>query len=169
MLTCVVLCIVGCEKVVNKQASLSTSSDKSTISAEDMWSVFRCLETANVRQSMKNNYMQIWQSFNCFLLRLDVMPKFGEQRVALYCAYLVENGGKSATLKSYISVIKFMLRLGGYDWNEKLILLDSLTRACHLINDRVYHRLPIHKSLLETLLFELEHLFVKSPYIRWHL
>ena len=42
------------------------------------------------------------------------------------------------------------------------MLTASLTRACKLINDRVNIRMPIHCSLLEMLLFEIERLYDSS-------
>ena len=98
-------------------------------------------------------------------MRLDKKPKDWEQRVALFCAFLVDSGHRSATVKSYVSAIKCVLKLDGYKWCDNMVLLDSLTRACRLINDRVFHRLPIHKGLLEILLFEFEHMFLASPFL----
>ena len=98
-------------------------------------------------------------------MRLDRRPKFWEERVAIYCAYLVENGSKSATVKSYVSGIKCLLKLNGYKYDDNKVLLNSLTRACRLINDKIYHRLPIKKSLLEMLLFKLERMCSKSVYM----
>ena len=44
-----------------------------------------------------------------------------------------------------------MLKIDGIKLNEDLFLVNSLTRACKLQNDRVRTRLPIRKSMLETL------------------
>ena len=46
-----------------------------------------------------------------------------------------------------------------------MILISSLTRACKLINDTVYHRLPIHLKLLEVILFEIERVFRGKEYL----
>ena len=57
----------------------------------------------------------------------------------------------------------------GYDWNDKAILLVSLTRACKLQNDRVKTRLPIGIGLLELILFEIKRVYGTSdqpqPYL----
>ena len=37
--------------------------------------------------------------------------------------------------------------------------MDTLTKACRLINDTVYIRRPIRRGVLEILLFELEQMF----------
>ena len=80
-------------------------------------------------------------------------------QVALFCAYLVESGLKSTTVKSYVSAIKNILVTDGYPWDQSRLLLDTITKACKLISDRVYHRRPICKPLLEQILFEVERVF----------
>ena len=103
--------------------------------------------------------------FNKFIVCLDVKPSSWERRVALFCAYLVDRGNKSTTIKSYVSAIKCILKLTDkYVWNDSLLLLNSLTKTCRLINDKLYQRLPIKKGLLELLLFELERIFKDSEY-----
>ena len=99
------------------------------------------------------------------MLKLDVKPVDWEERTALFCAYLVEKGNKSATIKSYVSAIKNILVTDGYKWNDSLILMDSPTKACRLANDKIYLRFPIHIGLLEMLLFELERLFSMDWYL----
>ena len=83
----------------------------------------------------------------------------------MYWAYLIDKGSKSQTVKSYVSAIKSILKAEKYPWNNNLILLDSLTKACRIINDKVYHRFPIHKGLLEQLLFECEQEFNGQPFL----
>ena len=123
------------------------------------------LEMQKHRSSTKNNYLVIWRKFNQFLIRLDWKPNLWEKRTALFCAYLVDNGFKSATVKSYVSAIKSVLKSDGYMWDDRILLLDSIIRACRLINDRVYQRRPIQKGLLELILFEIERLFTDQYYL----
>ena len=130
-----------------------------------MWQLLDGLRNNQTRESTKRNYKQIWKQFNLFLIRLDVRPKLWESRVALFCAYLIEKGNKSSTIRSYISAIKHMLRMDGYKWSEDEILLSTMTKACKVKNDVVYYRRPIFKSLLEILLFEFERLFCKDIYL----
>ena len=79
---------------------------------------------------------------------------------------MVENGAKSATLKSYISAIKSILTDDGYIWDNKKVMLSSLTKACRLVNDQVKTRLPIHCGLLEVLLFEIQRQYsALQPYL----
>ena len=77
----------------------------------------------------------------------------------------MEMGIQSLTLKSYFSTVKCMLIDDGYPLNQEKVLLGTLTKACRQINDTVRIRLPIHKSLLELLLFEIERAYVQEPYL----
>ena len=90
------------------------------------------------------------------------MPNKWEERTALYCAYLVKNGIQSSTSRSYISAIKAVLQDDNYVWDNSLILLSTLTRACRLENDVIRMKLPIQVKLLELLLFEIKRIFTNS-------
>ena len=113
------------------------------------------LRQKHVRDSTSKNYIAIWRSFNKFVIRLDVKPNSWEDRTALYCTYLINNGSQSQTIKSYVSAIKAVLKDDNYDWDDQKLLLTTLTQACRLKNDKVRCRLPIQKNLLEIILFEL--------------
>ena len=117
------------------------------------------------RNTTKGNYLQIWRKFNQVIIRLDVKPNSWEKRMALFCAYLVDQGFKSSTVKSYVSAIKSVLKSDGYRWDDEILLLDSITKACRLINDKVYIRMPIQKGLLELILFEVERIFQQQYYL----
>ena len=118
------------------------------------------------RASTVETYRRIWHSFNSFLIKLDYMPKFWEDRTSLFCAFLIENGAQSATIKTYVSAIKFFLVNDGYEWNDSRILLSSLAKACRMVNDRVRVRLPIHYKLLEVILFEVDHMLDSQLYLK---
>ena len=79
------------------------------------------------RPSTVKNYLNIWRNFNNFVMNLDVMPKKWETRTTLYIAYLIEEGKQSSSIKSYVSAIKKMLVSDGYPWQDKEVLLNSLT------------------------------------------
>ena len=79
--------------------------------------------------------------------------------MTLFIGFKIDQGMQSSTVKSYVSTIKRTLIDDGYIWNNQRVLLASLTRACKLVNDRVRTRLPIHCSLLEMILFEVERIF----------
>ena len=117
------------------------------------------------RASTTENYLNMWRQFNKFLLKLDYMPHSWEERTALYGAYLVQSGIQSSTLKSYMSAIKSLLLDDNYNWNQDQMILNTLTRSCRMLNDTVKTRLPIHKYLLEMILFKLERMFEGQYYL----
>ena len=112
------------------------------------------------QKSTKKNYHHIWTKFNKFLIKLDRIPDTWEEKVSLYCTFLVSRGDvQSSTLKSYVSAIKTKLKLDGYRWDDELIYFNALTRACKMKNDRQITRLPIMQPFLECVLFEVERKF----------
>ena len=123
------------------------------------------LKNCTNRESTANNYQSIWRSFNKFLIKLDRKPALWEDRTALYCAFLIDNGLQSATLKSYVSAIKKTLVNDGYNWQDSRILLNSLAKSCRLINDKVHTRMPINGNLLEIILFEIERMYSDQYYL----
>ena len=101
------------------------------------------LKLQTKRESTARNYLGIWRKFNAFVVKLDFRPATWEDRISLYAAFLVDHGIQSSTLRSYYSAIKSILRDDGYFVDDKKVLLNSLARACKLVNDRVVTRLPI--------------------------
>ena len=89
-------------------------------------------------------------------------PDNWEARLALFVAYMIDRGVQSATIRSYMSAIRKLLSVDGYEWKHDGILFSSLTRACKLENDRLWIRMPIHCGLLELLLFEIQKMFKKN-------
>ena len=81
--------------------------------------------------------------------------------------HLIDQGKQSATIKSYVSTIEKMLLMDGYDWNENLVLVRSLAKACKIINNGVITRLHIHCGLLEIILFEVQRMFFDKN--QWYL
>ena len=112
-----------------------------------------------------NNYLTIWCQFNHFLLKLDHKPKSWEDRATLFGASLFERGIQSSTMKSYMSAIKNTLTDDNYPWNSDLLVLSMLTKACKTVNDGINTKLPIHKNLLELLLFEVERMYDSQPFL----
>ena len=49
--------------------------------------------------------------------------------------------------------------------DDNKVLLNTLAKACKLVNDKVKTRLPIQNKLLELLLFEIERLYDSQPYL----
>ena len=97
--------------------------------------------------------------FNAFIART------WEHRISLYGAYLIDKGTKSATIKSYFSAIKHILRTDGYELKIDDLLLNTLVWVLCLVNDKVLTRLPIHSNLLEILLFEVEMYYNMQYYL----
>ena len=99
-------------------------------------------------------------------MKLEPKPKFWEDRINLYFAYLIKTGVKSTTLRCYLSAMKSILKTDGYPWDNGKMLLTIIVRACRIRNDGVKTKLPIHLGLLEILLFKIEHLYKDSqPYL----
>ena len=80
------------------------------------------------RDTTNQNYLSIWRHFNKFLIRLDCVPNTWEERAILFCAHLNEQGLQSATIRSYISAIKSVVRNDDYEWDDHQILLTTLTK-----------------------------------------
>ena len=135
--------------------SLSSTTDSSKISTHKLQLYIEELKNNTVQPSTRANYHQIWTNFNEFVIQLDHIPAAWEDKTSLYCAYLIKNGYKSSTVKSYVSAIKHKLTADDYKWDDQLVLLSTLTKACKLTNDKVITRLPICQKFLEVLIFEL--------------
>ena len=95
---------------------------------------------------------------------MDNKPGTWEERLTLYVGYLVSINKQSCTIRSYVSAIKAILSDIGIELNENRCLLNSLTRACKLVNDKVRTRLPIKKSLLNCILLQVQKHYVTQPY-----
>ena len=121
--------------------------------------IVEVLKNKQHRDSTARTYLSVWRQFNNFVISLDRKPTLWEDRATLFIAYLIGKGTQSNTIKSYVSAIKKTLVTDGYDWNDNLVLVRSLTRACRIINDSVTTRLPIQCNLLEMILFEVQRYF----------
>ena len=111
------------------------------------------------RDSTKRMYYGVWKNFNQFIIRLDQKPKTWEERLVLYVGFLVENNKKSATVRSYVSAIKSVLKQDNVELNENAYLIAALMKACKLVNDRVRTHLPIHKNLLNMIIYQVQMFF----------
>ena len=88
--------------------------------------------------------------------------------MGLYCAYLIQvKNRQSSTVKSYVSGIKSILQNDGYEWDNNLLVLNSLIGTHKLDNDCLKTRLPIRQRLLENFLFHLQRYFAakNQPYL----
>ena len=134
-----------------------SSSDSSKISVEYLRNIKEQLRGHVNCQTTRDNYSGIWKNFNNFIISLDNIPATWEERLCMYCVFLIDVCKvKSTTLKSYVSAIKFTLQnFDDYTLNMDKIVLDSLTGACKAKNNVVFNRLPIQRSLLEQVLCEI--------------
>ena len=118
------------------------------------------------RDSTKCNYYTIWKLFNKFFLRLDQKPGSWEERLVLFVGYLIDDKKQSSTVKSYVSAIKAVLKDVGVKLSNDLSLINSLTKACRLVNDQICTRLPIQKVLLEVLIKQISVPYDTQPYLK---
>ena len=87
--------------------STSTGSGISTTALEMIVEHLRCQKN---RSTTRRNYFRIWRKFNNFILSLDRKPDQWEDRLILFLGYLINEGRKASTIKSYISAIKSVLQ-----------------------------------------------------------
>ena len=123
------------------------------------------LRMQTTRDSTARNYYNIWCLFNKFIIKLDKKPSNWKRCLTLYGAFLVDQGIQSSILKSYFSAIKKILSSNGFELKFDQLLLNSLAKACRLINDRVHTRLPIQSGLLKMLLFEIQRVYKNQFYL----
>ena len=153
---------VGARRRMKPDSLSTTSSDYKRMSLEHIQMIFERLKNSKNRKSTQKNYHCIWKILNKFLIQLDDIPVIWEQHICMFGTYLVNRGSQSATLRSYVSAIKNILRNEGIKIEDEKIMLGTLVRACKIENDKIYIRLPIKLNLLEALLFVLERKF-SSP------
>ena len=113
----------------------------------------------------KHVYYSVWKNFNEFFIRLDEKPSTWEDRLVLYVGYMVKNKKQSATIASYISALKAVLKMDGVEVNENHYLLNALTKACRLKNDKLKIRLPIQYALMKLIIKKTEDHFENQPYL----
>ena len=149
-------------KSISESSSISSSS---YISTSTLDTVIARLSNKKHRTSTRRNYRCVWECFNKFLIKLDHKPTMWERRITLFVGYLIDCKKQTSTIRSYISAIRAILKDSNIKFDENKYLIMSLTRACHLVNDRVRTRLPIKKKMLMVLLKQLESKFHDQPYL----
>ena len=118
------------------------------------------------RSSTLHNYYTIWKIFNQFFVKLDVKPRNWEDRITLFTGYLVQNGRKSTTIRSYISALKAELKMNKIKVSTDDYLLASLMKACRLRNHKVITKFPIQKPMLHVMIDKVSILFGSQPYLK---
>ena len=127
--------------------------------------------TEHCRDTTRKTYYNIWRIFNKLFVKLDRKPKTWEERIVLFAGYLADNKMQSATIKTYLSAIKGVLRDSRIKLNHDQSLLAVLTRASRIKKDQLLVKLPIGKDLLTALLKAIEKSFTgmksnnQQPYL----
>lgn len=121
----------------------------------------------DIRASTKAMYHSLWCNFNKFLLGFDDLPTTWEDKMVLCASFLADIGNSSATVSSYMSAIRYVLRHDGMEINDNNCKLSAIIRSCKLRNDVVAVRRPIRKGLLKLILKSVDKRFSKSgqPYL----
>ena len=159
---------IGKKRINRKEAEKSVSTDSSgRFELEYFEQVIEELKNHKHKLSTKKNYRKIWENFNKFIVKLNYIPKSWEQKLMIYCSFLVENCRlQSSTVRSYATAIKQTLLIDGHKWDNNLFIMSTFTQACKLEKDVVHTRLPIQKGLMETILFEIENELDQQPYLQ---
>lgn len=111
------------------------------------------IKSLKIRSSTRRWYYSRWKAFNKFLIKFDTIPNTLEEWIILYATHLVNYNKKQlATVKSYLSAIRFMLFEDDVTLHENKIELAAILQACKLNNKRLYIRLPIQFKLWNTLM-----------------
>lgn len=112
-----------------------------------------------LQPSTRKSYKKTWNRFNRFISRFDCIPPKWEDRIIVWATHLADNRKKSATIKSYISAVRYCLSLDGITVTHHNCELAAIIQAAKQLNDQLYIRLPIQKDLVQ-LMFK----FVDSHY-----
>ena len=107
-----------------------SSDGRSVISSSAVAAIVERLKFERNRSFTRRNYHTIWKIFSDFYLRLDERPDNWEDRIVLFTAYLINKNRKVATVKSYVSAIKSVLREDKITISDDRFLLNSLIKAC---------------------------------------
>lgn len=140
-------------------------SDSSRLSTEFLERVVQELEVRAVEDSTLATYMTVWHGFNNFYIELDNRDITWEHRLELYVAYLVVNKVQEATIKTYISGIKYVGQLIGVKLDSEKCRFHALVKAARIKNGKIKMRLPI--KLLNRMIEEVPRLkrFKNQPYL----
>lgn len=88
-----------------------------------------------------------------FYHKLDEKHQPYEQRLALFIAYMIKKRYEKATIKTYISGIKYMLRnIIKVSVDDEQYHFSALIKSARYRNNKVFLRLPIKLNLLNRML-----------------
>lgn len=137
------------------------------MSTEFLERVVQELEVRAVEDSTLATYMAAWHGFNDFYIELDNRDITWEHRLELYVAYLVIQKAQEATIRTYISGIKYVARLIGINIDDSKCRFHALVKAARIKNGKIKMRLPIKLKLLNRMLDEIPRLrkLRNQPYL----
>lgn len=113
-------------------------------------------------------YLVAWRAINNFYCRLDNKPKPWEQRMSLFIAYMIKKRFEKATIQTYISGIKYVLRnILHIDVDDNAFRFTALIKAARYKNNKVRLRMPIKLNLLNRILDEIQNIprLQNQPYL----
>lgn len=148
-------------------SQVSSLEEPQRISLQMFNRIVEKLTNADIQDSTKRVYHSIWCNFNKFLLCFDDLPTTWEQKLVLYATFLADAGCASATVASYMSAIRYVLRHDNVEISNTSCKLASIIKACKLHNDTVTVRRPIRGGLLKLILKQVDQEFMLKgqPYL----
>lgn len=120
------------------------------------------IKTFKLRPSTRKSYKKTWNRFNWFISRFDVIPPKWEDRIIVWATHLADNRRKSATIRSYISAVRYCLGLDGVRVTQTNCELAAIIQAAKHENDQLYIRLPIQKHLMRLILNFIDTHYIKG-------
>ena len=138
------------------------SSASSRLSTASLRLLVERLKAQSHRDSTRETYYWVWKQFARFYQRLDHRPESWEERIVLFVGHLIKQKKQSSTIRTYFSALRAVLKIDDIELNENLFLINALTKACKLKNDRIRTRQPITRGLLNRIVGEVER-YYESP------
>lgn len=150
-----------------KGTEYSSSTEPEKISLTMFGRIVDRLSNSDVCDATKDMYHKIWCNFNRFLLCFDDLPTSWEEKLVLYATFLADIGNASATVSTYMSALRYVLRHDGIELNDESCQLASIIKACKLHNDVVTVRMPIGLNLHNLIINEIDKVFLSKgqPYL----
>lgn len=145
-----------------------SSEHDSLLSTEFFEKVLQELEFRAVEDSTMHVYMTAWRSMQDFYCRLDRKPKPWDQRMSLFIAYMIKKRFEKATIQTYISGIKYVLRnILHINVDDNAFRFTALIKSARYKNNKINLRMPIKINLLNRILDEVEKIprFGNQPYL----
>ena len=143
----------------------SHSSDSSKYSTRYLKLTLQKLQNNQHEDGTQETYHRAWKSFNDFFIKLEHKPQSWEDRIALFVAFLLDNKNPKATIKTYVSGIKSVLRNDGIILDKDSVLLASLLKSCKYVESEVNMRMPIHCRMLRIMMDRVEQHYLRRNQI----